>query len=80
MDNGSVHRAVVLLPFRGTKSFRRLKAASAAMLNLGRLKYGGESSTSFDDTACFLLGFDQVQIEQIVDSFKRHGVPVEVYC
>jgi hypothetical protein len=74
MDCGDVPRAIVVLPFKTSESLDKLKDAGAALLNLGRLKYGEFSNTSRDDTACCLLGFTKHQVDALVASLKRYGV------
>ena len=71
---GNVPRAIVVLPYKSSQSLDKLKTAGAAIINLGRLKYGGATSTSRDDTGCFLLGFRKAQVDALVASFKAHGV------
>jgi len=71
---GNVPRAIVVLPYKSSQSLDKLKAAGAVIVNLGRLKYGGATSTSRDDTGCFLLGFKKAQVDALVASFKVHGV------
>jgi len=74
MSCGNVPRAVTLLPFKRSASFDKIKAAGAAIINLGRLKYGGAAGTSRDDTACCLLGFTRDQVDALVAALKRHGL------
>jgi AAA domain len=74
MNCGDVPRAIVVLPFKTSESLDKLKNAGAALLNLGRLKYGEFSNTSRDDTACCLLGFSKHQVDALVASLRRHGV------
>ena len=71
---GNVPRAIVVLPYKSSQSLDKLKAAGAAIINLGRLKYGGATSTSRDDTGCFLLGFKKAQVDAVVAWLKAYGV------
>ena len=71
---GHVPRAIVLVPFRGSNSFDKIKDAGAAIINLRWLKFGGASGRSYYQTACCLLGFSKAEVDALVASLLRHGV------
>jgi AAA domain len=71
---GNVPRAIVLLPFRMSQAFEKLLDAGAAVLNFGRLKFGGHNNTHREDTACLIVGFDHPVPQRIVEEAHRNGL------
>jgi DNA N-6-adenine-methyltransferase (Dam) len=75
MACGNVHRAVVLIPNKRSDAYDSLCENGAALINMGRLKFGGASSTSRDYTACFVVGYNNVKVDALLAAFHRHGIP-----
>jgi hypothetical protein len=72
--NGNVRQAVVIIRNRRSNAYDGLIEGGAALINLGRLKFGNATSTCRDDAACFVLEFDNETVDALLAAFHRHGI------